>query len=549
MADTRSIGPRSTRRRFLRRIGLAAGALALALAVVACGGSGTKHGAAEHAGTARATGPVRGGTLISSLPLDIVSLDYAAGGDIQSAAVVANCVEPLLTVDAQGQPAGLLAESWESPDGRTYIFKLRPGITFQDGTDFNAGAVEYSLNRIRANKASALFQQLAPIDRIETPDPTSVTITLGSPFAPFLANLAGSAGRAISPAIGERYGRDRLKLDLTGAGTGPFKFVEWKAGDHVTLVRNERYWGRDAAGRQLPYLDKLVYRVIPDGNAALASLRTGELDVLSLGLGYGPPPKDTANVKADPSLSYRERPGTSFNYLLFNEAKEPFGSREVRQAISYAVDRAAMAHGVWFDTALPLDVIFTPATWASDVGYHPYLRRDLGRARQLLAQAGKPNGFACTLLFTSGAPINQQGAELIKDQLNEIGIDAALQQLELAKELDAFRAGAHQIARYQWLGGPDPDSWVYPQFSSKGGLNAFTHYRNPAVDRLLEQARATLELSARKPLYQQAEKLIMADAPICVLYAPTAAAISTSRVHDVPLGPTPAGASQVWKTA
>jgi len=386
-----------------------AAALTFAPAIVACRTSAKRGSTGNVAGGGSAGRPVRGGTLTSSLNSDPNNLDYAFDTDADSKVIIADCVEPLLTVDTQGQPTGLLATSWENPDDHTYVFKLRPGVTFQDGTEFNADAVEYSM-RIRSNKASSQYSQLAYIDRLEKPDQGTVKITLSSPYAPFLYNLADNAGRVISPAIGEKYGGDRLKVDPTNAGTGPFKFVEWKSGDHVTLTRNEHYWGADAAGTQLPYTDKLIYRVIPDPNQALASLRSGEIDAFQLAVGSGSaPPQAIAGIKADSSLSYRDRPGV-VHTLYFNEAKQPFGTRELRQAVSYAIDRATIAKAVYFDTALPLDVIFSPAIWTYDTGYHPYLKRDVARAKQLLAQAGKPSGLAFTLLTRNDIPTWQQGA-------------------------------------------------------------------------------------------------------------------------------------------
>jgi len=556
MEESYWIHNRPTRRRFLRGIGIAAGALTLAPAIAACRG-GARQGTGGNVrqvssgnGGGGAARPVRGGTLTSSLGTDVSILDYAYNFDLSSRAIIANCVEPLLAVDTQGQPTGLLATSWENPDDRTYVFKLRPGVTFQDGTDFNADAVDYSLGRIRANKASFQYPQLVSIDKIEKPDQQSVKITLSGPNAPLLNNLTGNAGRVISPAIGEKYGGDRLRVDLTGQGTGPFKFVEWKSGDHVTLVRNERYWGRDASGTQLPYADKLIYRVIPDGNQALASLRSGEIDAFQLAVGIqSAPPKDIAGLKADPSLSYRDRPSSTRLALAFNEAKQPFGSKELRQAVCYAVDRAAINHAAYFDTGLPLDVIFNPAIWTYDAAYHPYLKRNVARAKQLLVQAGRPDGFAFSLLANSAPPELPQAAELLKDQLKEVGIDVTIQLVQAPALVAAVNAGQHQVAYLIVTGGFDPDSWIYPAFSSKGANNSFTHYNNPDVDRLLEQARTTLDPAARKPLYQQAQKLIVDDAAVCVLLSPTVAALSRANVHNLPLGPTPAvGASQVWKS-
>jgi len=538
---------RSTRRAFIRGVAAAAGALTLAPVIAAC-----RSGAAPRAGgTAGSARPIKGGTLTSSLAGDVNTLDYAFATDLFSNAMIANCVEPLLTVDTLGQPTGLLATSWENPDDHSYVFKLRQGVTFQDGTPFNADAVEYSLNRIRSNKASSQYPQLVYIDNIEKPDQGTLKLTLSSPYAPLLYNLAGNAGRVISPAIGEKSGADRLKVDLSGTGTGPFKFVEWKSGDHVTLGRNESYWGRDQYGAQLPYADKLVYRVIPDGNQAIASLRSGEIDVFSLAIGVGgAPPQAIAGLKADPALRYSDAPAAGGLNLFFNEAKQPFGIREVRQAIAFAIDRAAINHAVWFDTALMTDVIFTPAVWAYDDAYHPYLKRDLARAKQLLAQAGHPNGFAFELLTRGDNTGFQQAAELIKDQLQEAGIDVTIRLVANTAFTAARRAGEHQVAYGGTNPGLDPDGWVYPYFSSKGALNSDTHYSNPEVDSLLERARTTLDPAVRKTLYQQVQRLIMDDAAVCPVSDNSTPALSRANVHNVPLGPTAAvGASQVWKSS
>jgi len=541
---SKGLGRRTTRRQFVG----GGAAVGLGLFVAACGRGSAKQ---TKAGSSQsAAPPTRGGTLTSSMAGDASNLDYALNVDPYSKVIIANCVEPLLTVDAKGQPVGLLATSWENPDDHTYVLKLRPGVKFQDGSDLDADAVDYSLGRIRANKASTQYPQLVAIDKVEKPDQGTVKLTLSGPYAPFLYNLADNAGRVISPGIGEKYGNDKLKVDLTGLGTGPFKFVDWKSGDHVTLVRNETYWGRDASGTRLPYADRLIYRVIVDTNQALASLRSGEIDAFQLAVGVGSAPaQEVAGLKADSSLSYRDLPAPSEQTLFLNEAKPPFGSRELRQAISFAIDRAAINHAVFFDTGLPLDVAFSPGIWTYDASYHPYLKRDVAKAKQLLAQAGKPNGFAFALIAKNDPPFWQQAAELIKDQLREAGIDITIQLVDNPALNAALKAGEHQVAFQGPPAGPDPDGWVYPYFSSKGAQNSYTHYNNPDVDRLLEQARTTLDSDVRKTLYQQAQKLIVDDAAVCVVLNGTVAALSRANVHNVPLGPTPAvGASQVWKT-
>ncbi|MGI8552260.1 MAG: ABC transporter substrate-binding protein [Dehalococcoidia bacterium] len=558
---------RYTRRGFIRGAGFAAGVVTLAPVVAACGSNSNKNNtgsSSSASGTAATTGgtaaagatkaaangpkPVKGGTLTIRSFSDVSVLDYAFNHDVYSGFVIGNCVEPLMTVDTQAQPKGLLATSVENPDDRTYVFKLRQGVKFQDGTDFNADAVEYSMNRIHTDKTSFRYQDLIYIDKIEKPDQSTVKITLTNPYAPFLYNLTGDAGRVISPATGQKLGKDKLSTDLTDQGTGPYKFVEWKTGDHVTLQRNENYWNKDASGTQLPYLDKILFRVIPDDNVALAALRSGEVDAFRPA--EGPPPKDTATVKSDASLLYKAIPGLGFNYIVFNESKDPFGSKELRQAVSYAIDRSVIAKNVLFDTAIPLDVIFAPSIWTYDPSYQPYLKRDLAKAKQLLAQAGKPNGFAFTYLTSSGSPTGQQTAELIKDQLKEAGMDMSIQQVEFAKLTQALTAGEHQAGNIGWSAGYDPDGWVYNHFSTKGSSNVRSHYSNPQVDQLLEQARTTLDQAKRKPLYQQAQQIFMGDAVFCVLTDGNTIDLSTRKVQNYPIGPTSAvGVSEVWKTA
>jgi peptide/nickel transport system substrate-binding protein len=554
---------RCSRRGLIKGFGIAAGAAALAPVIAACGSSNKNNsisnagkaatsgaGAAAHATQAGTTGPkpVRGGTLTLSSFSDVSNLDYAFTNDVYSGFILQNVVEPLLTVNTQAQPMGLLATSWENPDDHTYVFHLRQGVKFQDGTDFNADAVEYSLNRVHTNKASFRYDDLIAIDKIEKPDQNTVKITLTSPFAPFLYNLTGSAGRVISPAAAEKLGPDKLKSDLTGQGTGPFKFVEWKTADHVTLARNETYWGKDASGGQLPYLDRLTMKVIPDNNVALDNLKNGELDAFRPS--EGPPPKDTATVKADPTLSYKAIPGLGFGYIVFNEAKDPFGSKELRQAVSYAIDRNVIAKNVYFDTVIPSDALFAQSIWAYDPSYHPYTPRDVNKAKQLLAQAGKPNGFAFTYMTSAGSPTGQQQAELIKDQLAEAGMQMTIQQIEFAKLLQAFSAGDHQAGSVGWSAGYDPDGWVYKHFSTKGSQNIWNHYSNPQLDTLLDQGRTTLDEAQRKPIYQQAQKIFLGDAVFCIVTNSTTINLTSKKVQNYPIGPTPAvGVAEVWKTA
>lgn len=222
----------------------------------------------------------------------------------------------------------------------------------------------------------------------------------------------------------------------------------------------------------------------------------------------------------------------------------------MRQAIAYAVDRNPIATDILFDTVLPTDVLFSPAIWTYDPSYHPYLKRDVAKAKQLLAQAGKPNGFAFNFLIASGSPAGQQWAVLLKDQLKEAGIDVTIQQLDFPKQITAVTADQYDVATIGWGPGYDPDSFVYSHFSTKGPLNKRTHYSNPQVDMLIDQGRTTLDPAQRKPIYQQIQKLVIGDGVFGIIYNSKVIDLTSKKVQNFPLGPAPAvGVSQVWKTA
>lgn len=528
---------RYTRRGFVRGLGVAAGIFALAPALAACG-SKSKASGSTASGEAGAR-PRRGGTLTVRSMGDVSNLDYASAADLVSKFVINQSVEALVSLDAQAQPRGLLAENWETPDDHTYIFKLRQGVTFQDGTAFNAGAVEYSRGRLYQGSANNAGQKPPTIEK---PDPGTIKFVLPAPNAPFLIGQESTAAGVISPATAEKYGADRLKLDLAGLGTGPLKFVEWRKDDQVALVRNEAYWGRGAGGMVLPYLDKLIVRPVPDASQALASLRNGEVDAFRPL--EAPATKDLAAVRNDPSLNYRAVAGHGFSFIAFNVTREPFNSRELRQAVSYAGDRGALVQSLFERQAPPLDVIFGESSWAYDRDYHPYLTRDVAKAKQLLAQAGRPNGFAFTLL--NSAP--QQLSELIQDQLREAGIGVSIQQLEFPALQTAQRKGEQQAALSGWGGDVDPSAQVNPHFSSVGFQNFQSRYHSPDLDPILLRAQTTLDMAERKPLYQQAQRLIMSDAPYCMLFSNLSTTLSSRKVHDYPLriGDT-VSLGQVWK--
>jgi peptide/nickel transport system substrate-binding protein len=533
-----------SRRTFLRGLGAAAGLAALA-PLAAC--SSTKQTAKPTAsaaarvspsatGTAtatRAAAPIKGGTLTLALGSDLTTFDPLTYADGYSAYAIRNMADTLVRYTHDLQPAPGLAKRWEvSTDGTAYVFHLQPNVSFQDGTPFDAEAVRYNLNRTIQDKISPWHSDLADVQALSVLDPLSIKLTLGHPYAPFLSKLLLGSGIMVSPMAVEKLG-DKLKTDFTGAGAGPWKFGEWLKDDHFTAVRNERYWDKDASGTQLPYLDKLVLTPVPDENLRLSQLRTGAVDALSGPVG-GPPAKDIAAITADPSLTYQQEPGLAAEGLVLQTQKPPFDEKEVRQALAYAIDREAIVQSVLYGAAVANDTVIPAIQPGSDPSYHPYRKQDLGKAKQLLQQAGQGR-VSFTLQIAAGAPQVQQMAELIKDQISAAGFDLQIQAMDFPTQLANAKKGAFQANTLAWTGFVDPDGNVAQLFGTGGGTN-YSGYSNPTLDGLMQKGRQTLDTQARIPIYQQINRTLADDLPVVVLYNPVSNYVTRKAVQNFPIG-------------
>ncbi len=457
-------------------------------------------GGAQSAGT-----PKKGGTIKAGLDSDVITLDPLDSGAYTDREVFYNMYDSLVAIDTNLQIIPALAEKWETPDPKTYIFHLRQGVKFHDGTDFNADAVKWNIERYLTDKNTRRKTELDSIQTVEVMDPYTAKFNLKAPFAPLLANLVDRAGMMLSPKAVQAGGADFSRKPL-GAGTGAFAFVEWVKDDHVGLERNPNYWKKDASGTQLPYIDKLIYRPIVDETVLLTNLKTGDLDVY-----YTVPGKDYASVKSGSELILAETPGLSYNSFEFNVTTEPFNKKELRQAVSEAIDRAQINKTVFFGVRQVGYGPIPPSSWAYDANYKPY-SGDVNKAKEYLKAGGKPDGFTFDMKITAGSPQATQFAQLIKDQVAKAGITMNIVQLENAKAEADRQASNFQATGYNWSGRIDPDGNMYNQLHTGGSL-ADTKYSNPQVDDLLEKARATTDQAQRKELYQQIQKIVVDDAP------------------------------------
>ena len=448
----------------------------------------------------------RGGTVRAGLDTDPRMMDPHRSTLVPDRQVFQNLYDKLVDTDENLKIVPMLAASWTiSPDGTTYTFKLQPNVTFHDGTPFNAAAVAYNFDRMRDPKfPSARRSEIGPIASVTAPDPMTAVVKLEQPYSPLLYVLTDRAGMMVSPTAAQKAGLD---FALHPVGTGPFTFVEQVPQDHVTLQRNPSYWVRG-----LPYLDQVVYRFLPDDNARVANLKSGDLEFVAVV--PGPQiPQLTAEAR-QPGARYRLLEHGAFAWTGFwlNTTKPPFDNKSLRQAFSAAIDRNAIANAVLQGAAYPAYSFFPNGTPAHDPDWK-IPARDLPLAREKLRTGGRPNGFSCTLLTYQGQS-NVSVAQAVQSMVGEAGIQTQIQVLEAGALIDTLGRSQYEAGFAGWSGRPDPDFDVYP-FMTKSGIPNFNFagYVNPQVQDLLDAARVLQNMDQRARAYREVTKILAEDMP------------------------------------
>ena len=377
----------------MRRVGLL---IACALLVTACGG-GSSGG-----GTTTET-PKSGGTATLALESELRTLDPMDSSLLVEREVFYNMYDSLFTIDPKLVIKPGLVKSWDTSDPLNYKLTLQSGVKFHDGTPFNGQSVADNITRYKTAATSRRKSDLASVNTVEVVDETHVNLHLKKPDATLLATLVDRAGVMLSMAAVQKAGQG-FSLAPVGAGTGPFEFVEWKRNDHLTLKKNPSYWKSG-----LPYLDGLTYRAIPDVNAILSALRTGDIDIARTIAA-----KDVAGLKADSGFIYRDTPALGFNGMELNTSAAPFNDPAKRMAVAMAVDKYEILKNVQFNIGVVGDGAIPPASWAFDTSLKTYDKADVAKAKAMAT------GFTFTYKTTSD-PVNQQLAALMQSQLGQGG--------------------------------------------------------------------------------------------------------------------------------
>ena len=533
-----------------------------ALAIIICG----LLLAVSLSGCTNTTPTVKEKVLIFACSGDADKLDPADVTDGESTARTDSIFEGLVEYKsgtAEIQPC--LATAWTiSPDGKNITFTLRQGVKFHDNTTFNADAVVFSFER-QYNTTHLYYQygewaywgyMFSDIQKVEKIDDYTVKIVLSRPNAAIMTSLAMFTVAIVSPTNAETWKADAFKHPC---GTGPFKFVEWVKDDHITVEANKEYW------RGAPKIDKVIYRVITDPSARLLAIQAGEIQ----GMEY-PDPSSLVSIEANTDLKLLTQPGMNVGYLAMNNGYgyndtnhngmhdaneswvktpgyfEPFTNKSVRQAVNYAINKTSIVENLYKGTAIVAKNGMPPFMlgWNDsvvDYAYNPV------KARELLTEAGYPNGFNTTLWVM---PVSRpymfdpsKIGEAIQSYLEAVNIHVEIFQIDWSTYLAKTQAGEHPMCLLGWTGdNGDPDNFMNVLYGANqctlGTAGNVAFYNNTKVQELLSDALQTYVVNDRAQLYKDAQGIIHEDAPFVYLAHANQNLVFTKNVQGFVLNPT-----------
>ena len=536
---TQGRGPRPlSRRDFLKLSGVGLTGAAL-LGVAGCGGDETIGGGQNNGG-----GGGGGNVFTFGRGADSVSLDPINATDGESLIVARQVFDGLLDFKPESTDV-VPALATEIPEpqngGKEYTFTLRDGVKFHDGEPFNADAVVFNFERWMDTKnqyhkgggsQSSDFAYYAgmfggfdgdsAIENVEASGDNQVKFTLKEPLGPFLKNIAMSPFGMASPKA--------IKNDVEGfwknpVGTGPFKFASWNQGSEVRLDKNPDWWGGDVPvgeGGGGPNVDRVVFRSIKDNSSRVAALAGGQLSAAD-----GLTPEDVPTVKQR-GLQVQTRPPLNIGYLAMNVQKKPFDDAKVRRAVTQAINMSEIVKAFFGDTAEVASNAYPPTIPFFRKQTEPYTY-DPDAAKQLLKDAGMGDGFDMDLWYMPiPRPYMPDGkgiAQAMQQDLKKVGINAKLVTREWGTYLEETGTGAHDACLLGWTGdNGDPDNFLNVLLSSKSATpkNAqnVAYYKNPELDKILNKAATSIKEDERRPLYEQAQKIVYDDAPwVPIAYA------------------------------
>ena len=368
------------------------------------------------------------------------------------------------------------------------------------------------------------------VDTITAVDEFTVQIRLKTVYAPFIYTIAITPFSIVSPTAVQKWGDE---FSNNPVGTGPFKFVQWDRGDKIVLAANDSYWG------DRPMLDRVIFRSIPDNSVRLIELQQGSLHAMEF-----PNPDDLQQIREDARLELLSQPGMSIGYLAMNMDKPPFDNHKVRLAINHAINKPVIIEHLYQGLGVPAKNPIPPTLWSYDDSIEDYAY-DPERAKQLLTEAGYPDGFETTLwalpVPRPYIPDGRALAEVLQSELRNIGIETKIVTFDWGTYLEKTKNGEHDMAMLGWFADlGDPDNFLYfllSKSSAEKPAGNIAFYRSDEMQAVLEQARSTTDRAKRVSLYQEAQRIFHRDVPWVPLAHAKQILVINKKVKDLKLHP------------
>lgn len=503
-------------------------AIAVVVALAGCG-SGSNETTTEEKKTVKETSKSGDKSSVAqeityAATSDAVGLSPIETNDSVSSSVIEQMYETLFTRNPETMEIEpVLAESYETPDDTTWVIKLNEGVTFHDGTPFNAEAVKYTFDTFMDPETAApRASLLEPVESVEVQGEYTVVIKTKEPYGAMLAALAHSNASIVSPEADQNG-------DLMGqpVGTGPFKFVKWVKGDYITLEKNADYWQGE------PKLEKVTFKVVPSVTTAISMLETGEVNLID-----GLTAEHLPRLQGIKSTEVITREGTPVYYLGFNMEREITSQLPFRQAVAYALDRegyVATLNGLGVQS----NSIIGPKVFGYDAaaeanGYS----HDPEKAKQIIAENGYEGTTVRMLVANRDMYMNM--AEIVQGQLAEVGINAEMETMEWGTFLDASSKGDFDIVFLGWTNSTgDGSELLYPNLHTDNiGASNRARYSNPAFDQLVDESRETTDQELRKQKLIEANDIAVQDAVWVPMHHGIVSAAFDKSVKGLELDPT-----------
>lgn len=510
----------STQRRHGHRT-LATGTVAITLLAAGLAGCGGDDSPAD-----------ADGTLVFGISADPAQMTPWTATSTQSIQVLSQIYSPILNTDAEGVPEAGLAELPEiSEDGKTYTFTLQDGVTFTDGSALDSADVKHTYETIidPASKASSA-SYFASVAGIEAPDPQTVVVTLKQPDASFVSGLT-AVNTGIVPSDA-----DPKSLESEPVGSGPYQFKSRTPNESITLTRNADYFAGE------PGAKTVEFRVIPDEQSMVSSLKTGAVDVAIFD---NPVTAKTATSGQTTSTTVDS---LSYHVLQLRATSPTLKDVNARLAIQCAISREDVIDSAALGSGKPTGPITSPE-YRSDPEAQPCPEQDLDKAKDYLAKAGKPDGFTLSLMTSQGLYSTAvDEAQNIQAQLGKVGIKVDVEALDSNAYVERWLAADFDAAIAMNGGSSDPNTMYGRYFTKAGSFNKVAGYTSPELDKLFTEGIATTDAAARKPIYEEISRHLVDQAAWVWLFTPEMYVVANKDVKGLEER-TDASIATLWKAS